>query len=232
MPLSVAVGKSAETIADYVADCRNRFAEPAASAYAPPMPENTNHTLSDVLDRLEESAADDHIIVRDIVDNLGRKSFASLMLIFTLISASPASAIPGVTAIVAAIVFILVVQMIIGRKSVWLPELIMQRRLDAGRLNNGIRWLRKPVQFVEKLLKPRWSFFLRKPWLYLPLVLLLGLTMFMPFMEVVPTSGSIASAVIALFAAALLTQDGLLGMIATALLIAAPAALWQSGLLA
>lgn len=39
----------------------------------------------------------------------------------------------------------------------------------------------------------------------------LCLTLFMPVMEIVPTSGSIASAVIAVFAAGLLTRDGGLG---------------------
>jgi hypothetical protein len=40
----------------------------------------------------------------------------------------------------------------------------------------------------------------------------------MPFMEIVPTSGSIASAVIALFAAGLLTRDGALMLFALFLL--------------
>ena len=39
-------------------------------------------------------------------------------------------------------------------------------------------------------------------------LLILGLALVMPVMEVIPTSGSLASAVIALFAAGLLTRDG------------------------
>ncbi|WP_422785329.1 exopolysaccharide biosynthesis protein [Qipengyuania benthica] len=53
---------------------------------------------------------------------------------------------------------------------------------------------------------------------FLPLFLILALTLFMPFMEIVPTSGSIASAVIALFAAGLLTRDGALMLFALFLL--------------
>jgi hypothetical protein len=72
----------------------------------------------------------------------------------------------------------------------------------------------------------RLTFLLHRPWLYLPLVLILALTVFMPFMEVVPTSGSIASAVIALFAAGLLMRDGAFVVMSFAVLAALPAAAW------
>ena len=185
--------------------------------------------LSDVLDGLERATHDESIAVHEVIKKLGRKSFASLMLIFSLISTSPASGIPGVTAMVAAIVFILVVQMIVGRDCVWLPDFISRRQLSTAKLCKGIGWLRKPVYFVEGFLKPRLTFLFHRPWIYLPLFLILGLTLFMPFMEIVPTSGSIASAVIALFAAGLLTRDGALVVASFLLLAGIPIAVWQFG---
>ena len=154
------------------------------------------------------------------------------MLIFSLISTSPASAIPGITATVAAIVFILVVQMIIGRECVWLPGFITRRHMSTAKLCKGIGWLRRPVEFVERFARPRFGFLLHRPWLYLPLILIMGLTLFMPFMEVVPTSGSLASAVIALFAAGLLMRDGALVVLSFVVLASIPWAVWYFGLFA
>ncbi|MFC0200635.1 exopolysaccharide biosynthesis protein [Paracoccus rhizosphaerae] len=193
------------------------------------MTEGRTRALSDVLDQIESSAHGESIAVQEVVDKLGRKSFASLMLTFSLISTSPASAIPGVTAMVALIVFALAVQMAVGRKSVWLPGFVMHRQLSTQKLCKGIGWLRKPVHFVERFLRPRLQFLLHRPWFFLPLLLVLGLTLFMPFMEVIPTSGSIASAVIALFAAGLLTRDGGLVLAAMLLLSAIPVAVWYFG---
>lgn len=193
------------------------------------MPQARTRALSDVLDQLERSAHDDSITVGQVIEHLGRKSFAALMLIFTLISTSPASAIPGLTAMVAAIVLILVVQMIAGRECLWLPGFITRRRLSAEKLCKGVAWLRTPVAFVERFLRPRLTFLFHRPWIDLPLALILGLTLFMPFMEVIPTSGSLASAVIAFFAAGLLTRDGALAGIAMLLLLALPLAVWQVG---
>lgn len=187
------------------------------------------HALSDVLDQLESSIHDESIAVAEVIEKLGSHSFASLMLVFSLISTSPASAIPGITTVVAAVVFILVVQMIAGRNCLWLPGVITRRRMSSQKLRKGIGWLRKPVHFVERFLKARLTFLFHRPWLWLPLILILGLTLFMPFMEIIPTSGSIASAVIALFAASLLTRDGALTIASLVLLSAVPAAVWYFG---
>lgn len=191
--------------------------------------EDPTRALSDVLDQLESSAHGESVAVREVIERLGHRSFASLMLVFSLISTSPASAIPGLTATVALIVFILVAQMIVGRDCVWLPGFVTRRRLPTATLRKGIGWLRRPVRFVERFLKARLTFLFHRPWLWLPLTLILGLTLFMPFMEVIPTSGSIASAVIALFAAGLLTRDGALAVAAMALLLAVPLAIWRFG---
>ncbi|MBC7286078.1 exopolysaccharide biosynthesis protein [Hoeflea sp.] len=193
------------------------------------MEQERTRALSEVLDQLEASAHGESIAIEEVITTLGRKSFASLMLVFSLISTSPASAIPGITATVAGIVFILVVQMIIGRKCVWLPDFITRRHMSTARLCSGVAWLRKPVQFVEKFLKERLTFLFHRPWLWLPLILILGLTLFMPFMEVIPTSGSVASAVIALFAAGLLTRDGALVVASLLVLLAVPVAVWYFG---
>lgn len=193
------------------------------------MAEKRTRALSDVLDQLQASAHGESIEVQEVIEKLGRKSFASLMLVFSLISTSPASAIPGITTTVAVIVFILVVQMILGRECLWLPGFITHRRMSTAKLCKGIGWLRKPVRFVERFLKARLTFLFHRPWLWLPLVAILALTLFMPFMEIIPTSGSIASAVIALFAAGLLTRDGGLVVLSLVLLLGVPVAVWYFG---
>ncbi len=67
------------------------------------MAEHRSRALSEVLDQLEDAAAVDAIAIQMIVEKLGRKSFASVMLVFSLISTSPDSTIPGITAMVAMI---------------------------------------------------------------------------------------------------------------------------------
>lgn len=184
------------------------------------------HALSDLLDELEGTVEGESVRVEEVIEALGHSSFASLMLVFSLICTSPASAIPGVTALLALMVFILVAQMMVGRESLWLPGFITRRRLSSEKLCKGIKWLRKPVRFVERFLKPRFTWFFHRPWIWVPLILVMALTLFMPFMEFVPTSGSIASGVIALFAASLLTRDGVLALLSLPLLAVIPVTIY------
>jgi hypothetical protein len=184
------------------------------------------YALSNALDRLESAVDGDHIAISAVVERLGRNSFATLMLVFSLVSTSPASAIPGVTTMVGSIVFLLVAQMLAGRESVWLPDFIMQRQMSSANLCKGIRWLRKPVHFVERFLSTRLEFMFHRPWRWMSLVPILCLALLMPFMEIIPMSGSIASAIIAFYAAGLLMRDGVVVLLALGLLLGSAGAFW------
>jgi hypothetical protein len=180
------------------------------------------NTLGGVLDRLTSMTDRDEISLGEIVERLGHHSFAAVMLGFALVSTSPASAIPGVTTAVALIVFLLIAQMLAGRDSMWLPGFIVDWRIRADKLVGATKWLRGPVTYVERLLRPRIALVFSPPWIWLGMLAIVALTVAMPFLEILPLTGSLASAVIALFAASLLTRDGLVFVLSFAILAVAP----------
>jgi hypothetical protein len=58
------------------------------------------------------------------------------------------------------------------------------------------------------------------------LVPILCLALLMPFMEIIPMSGSIASAIIAFYAAGLLMRDGVVVLLALGLLLGSAGTFW------
>ncbi|SED77054.1 exopolysaccharide biosynthesis protein [Rhodobacter sp. 24-YEA-8] len=170
--------------------------------------------LSAVLDQLDEIGATGTVSIGAVAEAIGARSFATLMLIFALIAVSPASIVPGVTTVVALVEFLLVAQMIAGRRHIWLPDLLSDREIPGERLRSAVLWLRRPIAVVDQILQPRLSFLTEKPCLYIWLFLILALTLVMPFMELVPGTGTVASGLIALVAAAVLTRDGALLILA------------------
>lgn len=182
--------------------------------------------LSEALAALREAAHDGPVPLGEIARHMGADGMAAIVLVFALIAVSPASAIPGVTTGVAVAVFVLVGQMVLGRRSPWLPRLIADRRIDGAKLRSGADWLRRPVGWVEGFLRPRLTFLIHRPWSLVPMLLVLATCLVMPFLEIIPTTGSIASAAIALFAAGMLTRDGALVALATAALSVLPLAVW------
>jgi hypothetical protein len=185
--------------------------------------------LSYVLDRLEESVEGDgdSVSVAHIVEMLGGHSFPALILVPALLAVSPASGIPGVTVAVGLIVVVTVAQALMGRDCLWLPGFLANRRIPSDRLCGAVGWLRKPIEFVERFLRPRLTWLVRRPLVYLPLVVMMAIGMGMPLLELIPTSGSIAAATIALFATGLLMRDGLLILFAFGVVVVGPFFIWQ-----
>lgn len=185
------------------------------------------HALSHVLARLETAVDGQMVSVGEIVEKLGRRSFPALILIPALLAASPASGIPGLTAAVGLVIVLVVAQMLWNRECVWLPACVARRTISSQRLCQAIDWLRPPVIFVERFLRPRMTLLVTRPLVLLPLVLMLAIALFMPVMEIVPTSGSIAALALACFATALLTRDGLLMLLGYAFVVSTPLLIWQ-----
>lgn len=146
--------------------------------------------LGSVLDQLDQAGEADMVSVAEVVETIGPLSFAALLLIFTLAVVSHASAVPGGITVLAALEFILVAQMIAGRRHLWLPGTVSRRNLPGERLRDG----------VDRLRRPRMAFLTEKPSLYPWPLQILALTLFMPLMELVPASGTLASSIIALIA--------------------------------
>ncbi|MBL4918698.1 exopolysaccharide biosynthesis protein [Szabonella alba] len=172
--------------------------------------------LTDLLDRLEEGLDGPRVTVRHMSESFGANGMSALMLIVALIAVSPASAVPGVTATVGILEALLAAQMIAGRKSLWMPGFIGNLSIESQRIRTATGWLRKPLTWIGRHLKPRLTVLVRRPLIYLWLLIVLAVGMFMPVMELVPTSGTIAGTFIAIIAAGLLARDGvfLLGALA------------------
>lgn len=182
--------------------------------------------LSHVLERLEAAVEGRVVSVGEIVEKLGRRSFPAVILVPALLAASPASGIPGLTAVAGLVVAIVVVQMLWNRDHIWLPAFLTKRKIASKRLCKAIRWMRPPVGVAERFLRPRLTFLVVRPLVILPLLLMLAIALFMPVMEIVPTSGSIASVAVAFFAGALLTRDGLLMLLGFTVVGVAPFLVW------
>ncbi len=91
-----------------------------------------------------------------LIELFGEKSFA---IIFLLLLALPALPIPtgGVTHVTELIAMLVCLQLIIGRKTIWLPK--RWRKLDAGKFLEG-KAAGKLIGFIEwfeRLSRHRWS---------------------------------------------------------------------------
>jgi hypothetical protein len=180
------------------------------------------HDLNELLDVIEGVAdKESDVSFRQLYDAVGHRSFGPLLLICGLIVVMPVVGdIPGVPTVMGAIVVLIAGQLLAKRKQFWLPRRMLDASLAAPKVCKGVRWLRKPAGAVDKVVRPRLTQFVTKPWTYVLAAIALAIGLAQPFMELVPFSANGAGAALTAFGLALIARDGLLALVAMALAVA------------
>ncbi|MGL4412808.1 exopolysaccharide biosynthesis protein [Roseinatronobacter monicus] len=178
---------------------------------------NDDPSLSEILDTLEEAGDAEHVTINQILEGFGDRSLAPILLVPAMITATPISGIPGVPTITGLIVGLIVVQMLMGRNTLWVPQAIGKRGISKDKMTKSVRVLRKPVGWLDRMMKPRMAWLAKRPWNYAALLTCLAIAVTTPLMEFLPFVISIAAVAIGVFAAGILMRDGLVMLIGYAL---------------
>ena len=135
--------------------------------------------------------------------------------------------VPGVPTITGIIVALIVVQMLMGKDTLWVPETLAKRGVSRSKMDKAVDFLRKPVGWIDKLLKPRMSWLAKRPWNYVALLTCLAIAVVAPAMELLPFAISVAAAAIGFFAAGILVRDGLVMLIGYVVVGLSAVVAWQ-----
>ncbi|MFW6354418.1 MAG: exopolysaccharide biosynthesis protein, partial [Verrucomicrobiota bacterium] len=122
--------------------------------------------------------------------------------------------IPGMPTALGSMVLILALQVLLHRENIWMPDWIQRRKLQSDKVCRGVQLARKPAAVVDRLMRPRLTFFTRHAgyWGIVALSALVAATM--PPLEILPFVATSAGLILTLLALALITQDGLVALIA------------------
>ncbi|SDZ77616.1 exopolysaccharide biosynthesis protein [Microbulbifer marinus] len=174
-------------------------------------------SLHQLLEHIASSARDSERVSLDmVVQAVGLRSFAPLLLLVGLILFSPLSGIPGVPTAMALLVLLVTIQLLLGRKHFWLPQWILRRSISEQKLQRALQWLDKPALFVDRWLRPRLVFLVRRSGTFVIATICTVIALALPLMEVVPFSATIAGLALTAFGLALVAHDGLLAVVALA----------------
>lgn len=189
-------------------------------------------SLGELLDQLRAAVEADgaEVSVGELMEAVGRRSFAPVLLLVGLLLVSPLSGIPSFPTLMALLVTLVSVQMLLGRRHFWLPGWLLRRRVDGRRLLRVLAWLDRPARSTDRMLRPRLLPLVREriARLMAALCLLLGLAL--PVTELVPFSASTAGVAFLAFGLSLVTFDGALALAAMllfAMTLAGLALLWS-----
>ncbi|WP_181704957.1 exopolysaccharide biosynthesis protein [Chthonobacter rhizosphaerae] len=176
--------------------------------------------LGPLLDEVDELAADrGEVSLADLLKALGQASYGPLLLLPALLIISPLSAFVGFDSVMGILIALVAVQMLFGRKHVWLPQALLRKPVSQKRLGKVMRFLRPVARFTDRIIHPRMEWLAAAPYsrIMAAVCAIIGITM--PPLEAIPFSNTIGAAVVSFIALGLTVRDGALIAIAIAVLV-------------
>ena len=113
----------------------------------------TPSRLSDIVRSMDTSQ---DTTIGDLANSLGERAFGALMFIFAMPNVIPTP--PGTSAILGLPLVILTWQVLMGRQTLWLPEVVRKRRISKEMLHSFVTKVTPMMAKLERVLKPRLGF--------------------------------------------------------------------------
>jgi len=176
----------------------------------------TSKLLRDLLKRETK----DRIYLRDLVDSMGDRSFATALFICALPEALPLP-VAGISAIIGIPLMIFSAQLLLGFSKPWLPDWIANRSFKRQDFEKLIKKILLTLEKFERVIRPRWKF-VTKPLaqrILGLLLLILAIIIALP----IPFGNMLPAIVILIIALGLIEQDGvviMLGVLGACVIIA------------
>jgi hypothetical protein len=178
--------------------------------------------VGEVLDRLEQLATENgKVELGAAAEAMGHRTYGPFLLIPALIDISPVGGIPGLPTLLAAVIVLVAVQMLVGRKHLWLPAVLARRALSRDKTCKTTIKARGVARFLDRAFHGRLPALTRAPMVRVAAVLCILLALSVPPLEIVPFATTAPMAAIAAFGLAMLVRDGLLMLVAMGLSLAA-----------
>ncbi|MDD9741427.1 MULTISPECIES: exopolysaccharide biosynthesis protein [Marinovum] len=167
-------------------------------------------SLGEVLSAIEpEADCADKVTVADLLQEIGERSFAPLVLVVSVLLVTPLSGIPGTPTIGALIVVLISAQWLTGRRHLWLPGFVLRRAVTGARLARAIAWLRPMAAWVDARSQSRLRPMTAPPMALVTKLLILLIALTWPLLELLPMVTSVGAMAVSLLAFGLMVRDGL-----------------------
>jgi hypothetical protein len=170
-------------------------------------------SLNDVLDEIAYKADHDEtpedLTLGEILDSVGRRSYGPLLLVIGLFAISPATVVPGMTWLTAALTLVVAGQMALGMRRIWLPRGALNAQVKRKSVHAGVAKSRGFAKSVDGLLKPRLKFLSGPPFVNLIALLCIGAALITFPLGLIPFAPLAPGLAVVFFGLGMVARDGL-----------------------
>lgn len=164
-------------------------------------------SISDLFEQTFLPLEGERITLRMILNAVHERGFGFILFVIALPMALPLPVPPGVNTLLAAPLLILTAQQAIGRRTIWLPQKMLDKSISRekfqGMLRGSLPWLKR----LEFFIRPRLGFITHG--IFSNLIGVFGFIMACSVLVPLPLTNTAPSLGIALMALGVIMRDGL-----------------------
>lgn len=143
-----------------------------------------------------------------ILGALGERAFGLAILFFSLPAALPFSSLPGISVVFSLPIVIFALEIIFGRKFLWLPKGVANKTIPHAKVSRIIMTVLPYIVKLEGLSKPRWAFMVCRSMEIMNGIIILCLAFLL--MLPIPFSNFIFATLLIVFSLGIAEKDGVL----------------------
>jgi hypothetical protein len=121
------------------------------------------NALYETLEELVRATEGDTLTFGDLVRALGARGFGPIFLLLAVLVMLPTGAIPGIPALVGAVLVLLSGQLMIGWTTPWLPRRVLEMEISRERMRAGLEKARPAALRLGRVLHARLEFLASGP---------------------------------------------------------------------
>ena len=160
------------------------------------------------------SAGRGRFAIGDVTEAFGRRAFGPFLIILPLIEMSPLGGLPTLPTLLAFVIALVAGQLLLGKRTLWLPGFVRHRSVKASRILGGAPKLRRVTHWIDRHTSERWRHLTRRGPVKLAAGIIVLLCLTVPVLEFVPFASTAPMAAILAFGVAFLAKDGRLMVLA------------------
>ncbi|MEQ1492012.1 MAG: exopolysaccharide biosynthesis protein [Terricaulis sp.] len=173
------------------------------------MSANLESVFDEIAAKCDNDSTPDTLTLDEILNSVGRRSYGPLLLVIGLFAISPATIIPGMTWLAAALTLLVAGQMALGLPRIWLPKKALQAQLPRAAVRSGIEKGRGTAKVIDKLLKPRLTFLSKPPFVNLVALLVIAAALITFPLGLIPFAPLAPGLAVVFFGLGTVARDGL-----------------------
>lgn len=176
-------------------------------------PDSGATNLSGVLDEIAARARESDgkaFTLDDVIDAVGRRSYGPLLLVIGLFAISPATVVPGMTWLAAALTLLVAGQMLFGLDRPWLPRKALGARLPKTGTLRALEKAQPWARRVDAVLKPRLAFLTHPPFVNLIALFVIAAALITFPIGLIPFAPLAPGIAVVFFGLGMVARDGLI----------------------